>query len=56
MNLLRRLNNLWRLSNYEAIDSKEPLRGDSTFVHTLRPSKKAQIIKKENKIDEFLKS
>lgn len=44
MKLLKRFQNLWKLSNLEAPEVKKVIK-----------SKKAQIIKKSNDVEEFLK-
>lgn len=54
----RRVRNLWRLSGYEPVNTLEPIEvSDGQILkHFVKPTKKAVIIKKLNKIDEFIKS
>lgn len=55
MNLLKRLKNLWNLSEYQPMEINQVLKGGDTIAPLYRPSEKAQIIKKYvDPIDELL--
>ncbi len=55
--IFKRLHNLWKLSGYEPVSRGEPIKaGELEMIPVIRPTKKAQIIKKENVIEKFINS
>lgn len=57
-NLLKRINNLWRLSEYDLPvygDKSTPL-GIQEEIKRLFVKPQAQVIKRESTVEEFLKS
>ena len=55
MKLLKRIKNLWRLSEYEILEPNRPLNVGDQISPLIKPNEQASIVSMEDPLDEFMK-